>query len=202
MLKKTSFSLSCFLLLTTSCTSSFRPYSSDERSQSASLSELRYEIADVKHTLNNTQVELQILEEQVKKNKTLASSVELDRKIHQIEESQKKMAEDLKQLGKHASQTGSALAEYKLRISELEKTLHAQYSALEEVSSLKSNLASLSQALKKEDELGDLYKVQPGDSLEKIARLHKVSVKEIKEANRLSHDKIRVGQELLIPYSK
>ena len=44
-----------------------------------------------------------------------------------------------------------------------------------------------------------LYKVKPGDSLEKIARTHKISVEKIKKLNGLDQDLIVVGQELKIP---
>lgn len=43
------------------------------------------------------------------------------------------------------------------------------------------------------------YKVQAGDSLWKIARAHKVSIKELKEINQLETDKIRTGLSLQIP---
>jgi LysM repeat protein len=43
------------------------------------------------------------------------------------------------------------------------------------------------------------YKVERGDSLSAIARRFGVSVAEIKTANNLSTDTIKVGQELLIP---
>ncbi len=43
------------------------------------------------------------------------------------------------------------------------------------------------------------YKVRKGDSLVKIAKKFKTTVKEIKRANRLSSSRIFVGQKLLIP---
>lgn len=41
--------------------------------------------------------------------------------------------------------------------------------------------------------------VKRGDALEKIARAHKASVDEIKKINRLSSDKLKIGQVLRIP---
>lgn len=52
---------------------------------------------------------------------------------------------------------------------------------------------------KKAQTEGDVYVVQKGDVLGIIARKHKVSVKQIKEANNLKNDVIRVGQKLIIP---
>ena len=43
------------------------------------------------------------------------------------------------------------------------------------------------------------YKVQPGDSLWKIARRHATSIGAIKKANKLTRDMIRVGKVLRVP---
>lgn len=46
-----------------------------------------------------------------------------------------------------------------------------------------------------------IYIVKEGDSLGKIARMHKTSIQKIKDLNNLSSDAIRVGQKLSIPSS-
>lgn len=46
---------------------------------------------------------------------------------------------------------------------------------------------------------GEIYVVAKGDVLGTIARKHKVSVAQLKAANNLKSDKIRVGQKLVIP---
>jgi LysM repeat protein len=43
------------------------------------------------------------------------------------------------------------------------------------------------------------YEVKSGDSLERIARKHGVKIADLKTANSLSSDKIRIGQTLVIP---
>ncbi len=43
------------------------------------------------------------------------------------------------------------------------------------------------------------YRVKPGDSLEKIAKRHKISLESLKKANSLSDDRIMIGQDLQIP---
>lgn len=48
---------------------------------------------------------------------------------------------------------------------------------------------------------GQVYTVQRGDALARIARRYNVSVNDLKAANNLSSDVIRVGQELVIPAS-
>jgi N-acetylmuramoyl-L-alanine amidase len=42
--------------------------------------------------------------------------------------------------------------------------------------------------------------VQAGDSLEKIARKHLISVEALKAFNKLKNDTIFIGQELQIPH--
>lgn len=46
---------------------------------------------------------------------------------------------------------------------------------------------------------GDVYVVQKGDVLGTIARKHKISVSQLKKANNLKSDVIRIGQKLVIP---
>lgn len=43
------------------------------------------------------------------------------------------------------------------------------------------------------------HRVQPGDSLEKIARGHRTSIEALKKLNDLKNDTIYVGQELKLP---
>lgn len=47
--------------------------------------------------------------------------------------------------------------------------------------------------------LAGSYEVKPGDSLEKIAKKAGVKIADLKAANSLTSDKIRVGQKLVIP---
>lgn len=46
---------------------------------------------------------------------------------------------------------------------------------------------------------GEVYTVKSGDTLSRIASKYKVSVRSIRSANRLSTDRIKVGQKLKIP---
>jgi murein DD-endopeptidase MepM/ murein hydrolase activator NlpD len=49
------------------------------------------------------------------------------------------------------------------------------------------------------DAEGSSYVVQPGDSLAKVARTHKVSIESLKQANGMNTASIRIGQKLVIP---
>ena len=186
-------------LLMTSCSSHMAVLQQDKHENSIALSEMRIELADLKHTLNNTQVELQILEEQVrnqeallKKTKNLPSAAPaegklsfVEKRLAVIEQSQEKIHADLKQLSSHANQTSSCLTQYSAKITNLEQTI-------KDVLDLKSSLKTFTSS-------SENYTVKPGDSLERIAKNHKVSVESLKKANQLSQNKILIGQELKIP---
>ena len=44
-----------------------------------------------------------------------------------------------------------------------------------------------------------IHKVKAGDTISEIAKKYNVSAKELKKANNLTNDNIRVGQSLRIP---
>ena len=201
----------CSLLLCTllsGCVSHLAVAHQDKHETSIALDEVRMELADLKHSLNNTQVELQILDEQVKKDerlqqKTKGSSAvaltdtkSLEKRLFQLEQQQAKIALDLKQLASHASQTSGSLQQYKTKISELEALVQNQNKLLDDVIDLKSALTSLSSASKQSS---SSYRVKAGDSLEKIAKNHGTTVEALKKANQLTHNKIMIDQELTIP---
>lgn len=194
------YSSTCFFLCSlflASCSSHLAVLHQDKHEHSLAVRELREELADLKHGLNNTQVELQILEEQYKaqessSKKTTSFSNNQDPKIVALEKK-------ITQLSSHATQTTQYLNDCHIKIAELEKALQHQNALLTEIVQLKSNLASLTTSLQKAQENDTLYKVKAGDSLEKIAKLYKVSITALKEENSLSNNKIMIGQELKIP---
>lgn len=178
------------ILFMTGCTSHIATLQQDKHQGSLAITEIREQLADLRHELNNARVELQILDEQVKKKEhtttSYASSKSSDSKLIALE---KKM----EQLSSHANQTSQCLSEYKAKIVDLEAALEKQV----EIS--KATLSSLKSSFQGPQEV--VHKVKAGDSLEKIARSYKVTVSALKEENRLSHDTIMVGQELKIPIS-
>ncbi|MES2198931.1 MAG: LysM peptidoglycan-binding domain-containing protein [Chlamydiota bacterium] len=190
----------CFFLCTlclVGCSSQLAVLHQDKHEHSLAVRELREEIADIKHGLNNTQVELQILEDQYKTQdrepkKTTSSSNVQDPRVAALEKK-------LTQISTHANQTAQSLNDCHVKIAELEKSLQHQNAMLTEIVQLKSSLTSLTSSLQKNPVEDSLYKVKPGDSLEKIARLYKVSITSLKEENNLSNNKIMIGQELKFP---
>jgi LysM repeat protein len=179
----------------------------DKHENTVALNEMRSELADLKHALNNAQVEIQILEEQVQNQESLSKKAKpgtsfpndsrLEKRIAALEQMQEKIHADLKQLSSHANQTTTCLQQYSTKISEIEQNMERQRGDLK--SSLKTLTSSLSTDVASNSNPSTYYKVKSGDSLEKIARNHNVSVDALKKANRLSQNKILVGQELIIP---
>jgi LysM repeat protein len=138
------------------------------------------------------------------------NSASLEMKIGALETSSKGLVADLKQLKTHANETTHVLTQLKQKLSELEKTFEAQNENMANLqSAMQSLLAALDvktdlpppQALKTDSLRNDskTYQVKSGDSLEKIARKTGTTIKELKELNGLTKDRIIVGQTLQLP---
>jgi LysM repeat protein len=169
------------LLLCCGCVSHFAALRGG-KDQDAVVEELRTEIADVKHTLHGTEVELRLLEEKIDSQegghvvKLQEQIATLQRKLAALERVQEKMVADIRTLSTHANQTSTSLSHYRDKIQELDR--HKT-----DTPRLKSGR----------------YTVKSGDTLEKIARKHDVSIEELKRANQLESDRILLGQDLVIP---
>jgi membrane-bound lytic murein transglycosylase D len=82
-----------------------------------------------------------------------------------------------------------------------------RYTVIKDFNNLKSTRLSLKQKLIipvtkgtkiTKSETFHVYKVRSGDTLEGIAKRYRLSVKELKRANRLKNDIIRIGQQLKV----
>jgi LysM repeat protein len=159
--------------------------------------EFRTEIADLKHALHTTEVELKLLEDRFDNQEPPQKGVSgdvasLQKKISSLEKSVDKINVDLKSLMTYANQTTTSLTQYKSQIQEIDKKL-------EEIGKLRSTLSQISKGYSASAETpSQTYRVKSGDSLEKIARKFQVSVESLKENNDLKSDKIVIGQELVI----
>ena len=181
------------MLLMASCSPQMASLHQDRLQSSLALSEIREELADLKHGLNNTQVELQILEEQVKKKQPASTYTPIKGIDKGIDSKLAGLEKKIEKLSDHANQTSQCLSEYKAKIAELEATVEKQTQIIT------STLSSLKNSFQASENI--IHKVKAGDSLEKIAKLYKITVTALKEENRLSHDTIIIGQELKIPPS-
>jgi len=197
----------------------------EERHQmELTLHEVQTNIDDSRHDINCLQTEMQIVDSKMKHQENAVSNLkkqwlekyqirldkldklidELSKELHKLDTKEKNVAADIRQLSSHANETTSALTQYKNRINELEKEIFSQNKKLEEVAKLNFTLQTVMKSLREVAgaKAENIYKVKSGDSLEKIAKIYKVSVEEIKKANHLDQDLIVVGQELIIPSQK
>lgn len=199
-----------FGLILCGCSSQLNSRQNTSYRSEMSIDEVRLELADVKHDLKSTQVELNLLDELVKKqSSSLASAAKqpaipavtssqtagLETRIAHIEKLLEKTTADLRNLTTHTNQ---ALA----KLQNLEQDVSSHEKRLDEVVKLKSTLTSISHAIGQtppSSTSSASYRVKAGDSLEKIARNHKTNIAALKNLNNLKNDKIVVGQELRIP---
>jgi len=155
---------------------------------------MKTEIADLRHALHGTEVELKLLEEKFDSREDQHASpkgdvVTLQRKISLLEKTIDKMNVELKSLMNYANQTTTSLSQYRDQIQEIDRKLG-------EVSKLRSTLTQISKTYSAPEE--QTYHVKSGDSLEKIARKFNTSIDSLKKDNQLPTDKIVIGQELKI----
>ena len=184
----------------------------DERYQwELTIHEVQTNLDDLRHDTNCFETEIQILDGRIKCFENALASLKqpdkIDQIAHQLLSLEKKWAafekkqdmgkEGVENLSSHAKETNMALAQFKNRIEELETEVLSQNRRLEALSKLKTNIETLTKALKSEGH--KIYKVRPGDSLEKIAKNHKTDVATLKQLNQLQQDRIVVDQELKIP---
>lgn len=157
--------------------------------QDVVVEELRSEIADLRHNLHGADIEIKLLEEKLEnQSHTKTDTTAIDRKLALLEKNLEKLNSDLLSLKAFATQTTSSLTQYRDHILELNRKL-------DEVGKLRSTLSQMA----KTTSTAQTYQVKAGDSLEKIARLHNISIEALKRENKLSSDKIIIGQELTIP---
>lgn len=179
------------------------------------LHEVQTNLDDVRHDLNSYQTEQQILESRInsqenallemkrqylekqlaKLENLLGQITALEEKINNLERAHQGTSNDMQNLVHHANETSAALTQYREKINEIEKSIHGQNQKFHEVAKLKSLIENLSNS----SEDIATYRVKPGDSLEKIAKLHHTHVEAIKRLNHLKEDLIVIGQELKIP---
>lgn len=209
------------LLLSSSAFAAYGRYNSQEDTN-ATLREVLVALNDLKHEVHNHEAEIRTYEEKFRNLEEILDSLRkqmseglqamrdslknhsssIDAKLSNHETASKGLTANLQS---HASDSAAALTDYKKRIIELEKTLDIQS---RNIDNLQTALRSLTEVLQKDvpssqtvsvkDE-GNIYRVKPGDSLEKIARQNQTTIKKLKELNNLTKDQIIVGQKLRLP---
>lgn len=173
-------------------------YGKNAREYTPSPYELQLEIAELKHQIRTFKVDLHLIEEKIsaqEKTDSPADYKDLQSRIQAQENIIDNLSSTIKGLEKYVKQ----LLEHQ---NNIDSQLQTYASQLQNVSELKNTLAHI---LKKMDSTTGKprlrsYRVQAGDSLEKIARRYLVSVESLKASNKLSNDTIFIGQELQIPH--
>lgn len=204
--------------------SSYSRQSQPQDNQGAALQQIKTNLSDLKHSFNNHDAELRTLESQLNNHENLienlrqqltqntqaqsdlsnAQNANLEGKIDALDNTVKGLIADLRQIKTQANESVAILAQYKQKLSDFEKLIEAQN---QHMRTLENGLQAMVELFQAKSEPPPsisggsykTYKVQPGDSLEKIARAQKVSVQSIRDSNGLKQDRIVVGQTIKIP---
>lgn len=189
------------------------------RNSDAQLSKLEGQLQSQEAVLEHFKTEItEDLESQ--KDFVQASNINIEGKIETLDQIVKNLetvikgiATDLRGLKTQANDSVVAIGQHKQKISELEVMLQAQNQHMQNLEGALHNIMELIQAKDASRNVitnpsmatlsqSDLktYIVQPGDSLEKIAKAQHITVQGLREANpQISGDKIIVGQTLKLP---
>jgi peptidoglycan endopeptidase LytE len=207
-----------FLLLMVQSCSPLKSSPNEEKHQmELTLHEVQTNLDDLRHDLNCFQTEIQILDSKfsnqenesqkiknnlVDKTQNKLDSIllrlsDLENKLLAVEQKQSLEEDILNKLNLHANETTSALTQHKNKLSEIENLNFENNKKIEDINNLKSTLKDIAKYIKATP--SSAYKVKKGDSLERIAKNHKVSVEALKELNQLDNDLIVVGQDIKIP---
>lgn len=196
----------------------------------AAIKEVQSSLETLKHKVRNQETEIRVFEEKLENLDTIIESVReefsdasksqkeqiktnsgsLETRLTSLETSVKGILTDLKQFQAFTAESSAALALYQKKITDFEKSIalqnqnmddmQAAIGALSEVLQIKHGVAPKSSvAITAGSDA--VYMVKEGDSLEKIAKANRTTIKAIKELNSLTSDRIVVGKQLKIPAS-
>jgi LysM repeat protein len=110
-----------------------------------------------------------------------------------------KLLADLKQLKTHSNELSSSVNDLSKSITELKENQRHQGQSVKE---LEQAMRALTMAMGGKSSLksgsSGTYTVKNGDSLEKIAKSHGMTISELKELNQIKNATIHPGQELQV----
>ncbi|MGR3973916.1 MAG: LysM peptidoglycan-binding domain-containing protein [Candidatus Rhabdochlamydia sp.] len=164
------------------------------------VSDLRLEMADLRHRVAESELDLRLSEDRLESNEQKVRSLEtatlkqLSKKMGDLEKSVGQMEQDVKGVLSSMQKTHLSLAGYQDKMALLDQKL-------EEIGKLRSAISKLSQTASAPPRSSSFssYRVKAGDSLQKIAKEHRLSLEELKRINHLTSDTIKPGQELKLP---
>ncbi len=138
---------------------------------------------------------------------SLNSRVEITKQnITTLETLFRGQTDDLRVLKSKLNESIESLKQYNQKIADIEKIIDSQQQQLEH---FETALKSMLEAMKmmttdKQNTLADgltngTYQVKPGDTLQKIANKHHISLQTLRQYNQLNDDRIVVNQIIKIP---
>lgn len=133
---------------------------------------------------------------------TVAQLRKLESELLSLTQSVKEHAELIRTLSLQGNEMANSLKHSHGKGKELEQALAQQGKNIKNLEGALNSLLALEQHRvdsRSSAESASLYTVQPGDTLEKIAKRHRVTVSALKRVNRLDRDLIVIGQKLRIP---
>lgn len=201
-----------YAMCTTGCSSQIAHFQQNQRQRDFAFQELRSEIGDLKHAVQAYRSEVEILQERLSEQEAFAqrtshskslsesSSAQIaavEKKLMMVEKNLERIAADLLTLNKHADQTTTSLTHFRDKMLDCQRELATHKQKIEGISQLKATLGQISQAIgNRPTSQPSSYKVQAGDTLEKIAKKHGVPLNTLRRLNNLAQDRILIGQEL------
>jgi LysM repeat protein len=216
-----AISIFAILALTGCGVPSFAPRSDRD----VAVKDFRDEVDYLKHEQSNFNSELRILDGRIGTQDGVLDSLKRElvhsqqdnrqqvannihgfgQRLASVEGEQKALAEDMRKLRNHTTQINEAVAQSKRKLNQFEQSIQSQTEnmktlegAIRALTSLvKGDASTPSRMYVSQSHKG--YEVRAGDTLEKIAMRHHVSILELKKANQLKGDLIMIGQKLLIP---
>lgn len=155
---------------------------------------LEEEIARLRQVVNDLQDE----------NANYQSAVaELRRKQNDLQQDNQKLHEELRQIRELVKNDAVARDTQLRKLSgQLEKLASMPVPAVPAVTPTPAPQQSLVPVTETTPEEYEVYIVEKGATLSVIARVYGVSVSEIKRANKLKSDLLKINQKLLIPVKK
>lgn len=167
--------------------------------------------AEAVTTSDSPTVRITALEKENSSLKRQVHALKVDHEL--LEERLARLSQEfelLRQMEMRESISSSSMQEHEVaRLQELELELqNLKVRTLSQYEALTKQLTHIAQAISVEgkidlssspNEEGEVYIVRAGDTLERIARRYGVTIKQLKEYNQLSSDKIIVGRKLKIP---
>lgn len=115
-----------------------------------------------------------------------------------IEGTLEKLTTDLKQLKTHSNELSSTVNELSKTLQNMKESAQQQGQAIRELEQAMRSITLAMGGKGTTNGKATTYAVKSGDSLEKIARAHGMTLNEIKELNSLKSTTIRPGQELQV----